>query len=421
MLLRVVGLLCACIASLSEADTQQETVGKDHIIKLEHDSAAAKGMMRRQHVSKHDHHQHYAVTASGSLSADVRGAVSNTRNAPANSSVAMKLDQVDGTANASKNASATNKTNLLKDGVNGTGNGTGNSSQPAKGSCFIAKGLKVINLKDGKGDTFQMVIREDQDDVSRRLEKDGHYQIHKPEDLSALAGKPMPPSGTLLDIGASMGWYTMLFARAGYKVIAIEPILLNQAALNATLCLNPKAAANVQILPIALVSQQDRKKTCVMQPRADDNQGAGTLSCSMRAEELPCRPSEALLNESNHTGRPCYGITVNTLDVLLSQMAPIIVDFVKIDVDGMECDVMTAGESVFWRYNVKFLQVTTQRTPVAQCFVREAKKHGYIVGKHEGDDLNKVMYRHSEMVALTEGAVKELKQPTTFTLHKAFG
>lgn len=430
--------IVACILRLSEARPEQETVHSvSHIIKQEQDAATAKGIMRRQLVNKHDHGREVTVFSSGGFTE----ATPSSANAPAVGQLAgVSNNSISGTG-ANEQITGVNGTEALKVGSNATGNATGPAITPsssltnsssggadtkppetgATASCFIAKGLKVITLKDADGQEFQMAVRSDKDDVSQRLIKKGYYQIRKPAELAALAGKQMPSDGTLLDIGASLGWYTMLFARAGYKVVAVEPIAMNRIALNATLCLNPSAAANVKVLPIALVANEDRKKTCVMTARGEDQQGAGTISCSADPSNLPCSPansssSSSLLEQSN---MPCYGITVSTLDMLLSQMAPIVVDFVKIDVDGLECDVMQSGESIFWRYNVKFLQVTTKKSPVAQCFTREAKRHGYVVGKHEGDDLDKVMYRHRD-VSLTQSSGKDFKKPVTFTLSRAF-
>lgn len=46
--------------------------------------------------------------------------------------------------------------------------------------------------------------------------------------------------GTLLDIGANIGWFTLAAAYAGHRVIAVEPGAENLALLQHSLCLAPK-------------------------------------------------------------------------------------------------------------------------------------------------------------------------------------
>ena len=54
-----------------------------------------------------------------------------------------------------------------------------------------------------------------------------------------------PCRAVFLDIGANLGWYSMLFAQAGFDVIAVEAMQRNADAIRSTLCLNPRLSSKV--------------------------------------------------------------------------------------------------------------------------------------------------------------------------------
>lgn len=407
-----------CISPLSKAISLSDP--HRHMQDLVHDSfAPAKVMMRRQDAS--DQGKHLIVTAAASFSETAKPAAATE----ATKSKSVELTSMNQTANranatralevAGKSTTSSSTVGVLEVGKD-TAAHSSLSSAADKPECFVAKGLKVITVKGPKGEEMDIAIREDQDVVSRALERQGYYQIRSPEEMAGLADLKMPANGTLLDIGASVGWYTLLFAKAGYKVVAVEPILMNRIALNTTLCLNPQAAANVQVVPVALVSHEDSRKKCIMNPRSKDNQGAGTLVCRENENDLPCSPESPAALIELPPSTTCSGVSIKTLDALLADLAPLMVDFVKIDIDGLECDVLRSGDTVFWRYHVKFLQVTTIHPANAKCFITEARIHGYFMGKHDGEDRDEVLYPPG--LALLESDDRELEQPITFELRR---
>ena len=58
--------------------------------------------------------------------------------------------------------------------------------------------------------------------------------------------------GSVLDIGANVGIYSLLAAYAGLTVLAFEPMPRNRALLAATLCANPVLARRITVHPVAL-------------------------------------------------------------------------------------------------------------------------------------------------------------------------
>ncbi|KAJ1635568.1 hypothetical protein T492DRAFT_863224 [Pavlovales sp. CCMP2436] len=65
--------------------------------------------------------------------------------------------------------------------------------------------------------------------------------------LRAITSELPSLSATLVDIGANLGFYTMLFAHAGFRVVALEPLAHNRRALEANLCLNPEIAKRARV------------------------------------------------------------------------------------------------------------------------------------------------------------------------------
>ena len=69
--------------------------------------------------------------------------------------------------------------------------------------------------------------------------------------------------GVFLDVGANLGYYSVLFASRGWRVVAVEPMARNRAALRASLCLNPHLTASVSLHSRALVSPSQSGLRCV--------------------------------------------------------------------------------------------------------------------------------------------------------------
>eukprot|EP00966_Prymnesium_polylepis_P121326 2804044-Prymnesium_polylepis.1 len=117
-----------------------------------------------------------------------------------------------------------------------------------------------------------------------------------------------------LDVGANIGYYTLLFAAAGYNVISVEPIAHNRAAIKTTLCLNLALRQHVRIAPYALVSPDTpRGMRChVRSDPSEDNIGNGVMFC-----DGPC-PEE----EEEAADVECDNVETRTLDGVLSHLRP---------------------------------------------------------------------------------------------------
>ena len=104
----------------------------------------------------------------------------------------------------------------------------------------------------------QMAVYSSNDGVSGYLANGGAWEI---EILNELLKRIGPPPALVIDVGANIGYYTLVLASRGYDVIAFEPLRNNQRLLNLSLCLNPAIAQRVTLFPVGLSTQ---KETCHM-------------------------------------------------------------------------------------------------------------------------------------------------------------
>lgn len=259
--------------------------------------------------------------------------------------------------------------------------------RPSHPECPVPPGFCVVTIRNSELGSMKMALRKNftKDIISRHLTNRGSWEIRHPRELGALAGRAIPANGTFLDIGANLGWYSLLFAKIGYNVIAIEPMLLNRQAFQATMCLNPDIRDRVQLVQAALVAPEDRNLQCVLYATAT-NRGNGILTCTANETELPCD-----LAKPGVTNGACEVVPTLTLDRLLKDQNPKSVDVVKMDIEGYECNVLRGGQSLFQKFHVKLLQAETKQQQVAECFAKEAKAHGYRMGNGVGQDDNRVM------------------------------
>merc|ERR1712194_93028 len=194
----------------------------------------------------------------------------------------------------------------------------------------------------------------------------------------------LPDSGVLLDIGANLGFYSFMFAKIGYNVISVEPMVMNRKALNASLCLNPELQSRIRVVARALVAPEDKDGWCVISSGL--NYGNGALTCGKPEKAKPCTPGDPDPNAN-----ACEDVPVKTLDQLLVDLNVTSVNVVKMDVEGFECCVMKGGQSLFNKFRPSFVQAETKQSHVKKCFEKEAAKHKYRMGKHKDADGNRVI------------------------------
>lgn len=124
------------------------------------------------------------------------------------------------------------------------------------------------------------------------------------------------------DIGANVGFYTLMASKKAARVIAVEPLPENVHYLEKHILLN--RVTNVEILHAAVGHERGRQSFCEGENRSTGHLGSGT-----------------------------YEVDVVTLDSMWEQFgAP---DVIKIDVEGAEYSVLQGGEHCLASHPVIFL------------------------------------------------------------------
>ena len=296
--------------------------------------------------------------------------------------------------------------------------------------CAKETGLELINaslagagslcvtpahVHSSAGRVWPFVVRSGADVVSRFVRREGHWEVFDPSHLFHLARLNDTSPGTMLDVGANLGFYSLTFVKAGWDVIAIEPLTSNRIAFNMSLCLNPDVARRVRVVPAALGGSTDGRGACVVRSYESTNLGDGVLTCGPKA--VPCaadhgpalteRPhndddgggggggggsAHAVARAQTRLAGLCETVRLATLDAVLAELKPARIDAVKIDVEGFECEALAGGESLFTRYRPRLLQVEGKVPSVRACIERLSHRHGYKIAVREhGRDKNMLL------------------------------
>ena len=172
----------------------------------------------------------------------------------------------------------------------------------------------------------------DPDDlVSNAILWDGRWE---PGTWNALA-QHLPPGGTLVDVGAHIGWYSLKAAKVvgpSGHVIAVEP---NPPTL-VTLRDDIRVNAYSGIILVAPVAAYDSETTLTFYAAPRENTGESSLS----------------LANASQTGRiaASYQVRARRLDDIVRDAGVTRVDAVKIDVEGAEFRVLNGAVDTLARY-----------------------------------------------------------------------
>lgn len=247
--------------------------------------------------------------------------------------------------------------------------------------------------------------------ISEQLRQHGFWEARRPEDLLRRAPNATtlaPAGGTMLDVGANIGFLSLLMAHRGDSVIAVEPMARNREAIDATLCLNPDLRARVRVEAMAAGSAEGANDTsCVLRAQREINLGDGVLECGPRftcASQAP--PSMSVLRRNLRAADaltlerwrrlPCEPAVVGTLDALLTRLAPSAVTFAKFDLEGHECEAFRGAQALFRAWRPLHVLTEWKDRAVAVCARAEAQRHGYAVAAPFGPDRNVLLSRRAD-------------------------
>jgi FkbM family methyltransferase len=175
----------------------------------------------------------------------------------------------------------------------------------------------------------------------------------------------LPPGGVALDIGANVGWHTLLLAHLvgdGGRVLAVEPNPSIRKRLVDNLNLN--RLNQVEIVPYAIADSEGPVQ--FYGPAADD-----ALSGSGHILKVGGKEQESFIQ-----------VETRRLDAVMSASLIKRVDLIKIDVEGFEWCVLKGGEQtiaafrphIVFEYDSAFL---SRSGGSAKLLVEFFRKHCY--------------------------------------------
>mmetsp|Transcript_32319 Transcript_32319/g.57195 ORF Transcript_32319/g.57195 Transcript_32319/m.57195 type:complete len:307 (-) Transcript_32319:78-998(-) len=244
------------------------------------------------------------------------------------------------------------------------------NSTKTNASCPLPGGAKwCTGIMNGK--TRQVAVYSANDPVSNSICASGSWEF------ASVSQSGIHESGmdkTFLDIGANIGWVSVVFADAGYKVLAVEPMLANRQVLQATLCQNPDLTPKIEIVPVALAQKPTQPgQTCDVYS-AEVNVGDGLLVCD--GEEARRRD---IVNNPHFRHVWREAVSTMTLDQWMVGKGSPSVDVIKMDVEGYECKVLEGASQTFNKPKYIIAEV---RANTAPCVMSPLKAHGYVARQH---------------------------------------
>jgi FkbM family methyltransferase len=190
-------------------------------------------------------------------------------------------------------------------------------------------------------------------------------------ETEAIFRAEIEPDDIVVDVGANEGYFTILAAQLAYRgrVIAVEPQARCVDAINRNLAAND--IRNCTILPVAL-GQSSGKGQLLLMPEM--NNGASSLVRSYR------------------WSRRKQPVEIIDADELAARIGVQVFDFVKIDVEGYEPEVVRGLLPLLRAGRVKKLLLDYHPTLLAPRGIRPEDIHEQIVTSGMQGVLNKDGY-----------------------------
>jgi FkbM family methyltransferase len=169
--------------------------------------------------------------------------------------------------------------------------------------------------------------------VPRPLDARGRHALLHPPRAHPAALASVRPGAVAIDIGASLGEWTLPLARAvgpAGRVLAVEPLPRSAAALGATLAAN--SLRQVRVIGCAVGAKD----------------GSGTLVVPM-VTSAHIDTGTARIGAASG-GHQALNVCLRTLDSLAAEFGLDRVDMIKIDVEGHERRVLGGAASILERF-----------------------------------------------------------------------
>jgi FkbM family methyltransferase len=181
----------------------------------------------------------------------------------------------------------------------------------------------------------------------------------------------IPAGGTVIDVGAHLGWYSLKAAKAaGPKghVIAVEPNRETLIGLRG----NIRASGAAPVVAVVPVACSDSETALTFYAAPHRNTGESSLSAANASQEGAIAAS--------------YPVRARRLDDIVREAGVTRVDAIKIDVEGAEFLVLKGASETLDRYRpVVVVELVDRQLKAMGSSVEEVmafmRSHGYAQGR----------------------------------------
>jgi FkbM family methyltransferase len=285
---------------------------------------------------------------------------------------------------------ATTSTRSLSSSSSNIGNSNNNNCQlPPKTTKMTLASNDVY---------FDLVVWDDGDFLTETIKNTGVWEILNIQGVAELGDTTLPtrPGTVFWDIGANVGYYSFLFAAAGYTVVAVEPESQNAELFRTSLCLNPNLASRMTLLQTAVSSPEIVND--FTSSRKNNNKKCrvvATTKAKRMKQYLHLIPR--LVCDDDNSGKRCrrapdticQDFTVTTLDSMMKSYTPPHV--LKLDVEGHELAVFKGGAKLLsLSSSPSIIQYENRDTRIEADIAKLLESHGYTIGSQRGHDSNTV-------------------------------
>ena len=199
---------------------------------------------------------------------------------------------------------------------------------------FRTKGNGTHEPVEIELDGYSIFVRKSDRDIGSAISRGVSYEPH----VTALLRRELHKGNTFLDVGANIGYFTMLGAKlvgAAGRVIAVEPMDKNLQLVY--LGIRKNAFEHVRVMPFG----------------ASNHSGIVSIVTDPNT-------SNALVQSAPTSSSPSNFAPVQTLDWLCRDLDAL--DFVKMDIEGHEVFAWQGAERIFAKYRPR---IATEFHPYA--------------------------------------------------------
>lgn len=209
------------------------------------------------------------------------------------------------------------------------------------------------------------------------------------EDLFIKIISSIPENGCFVNIGTAIGYYAILAKKLSPRlnIHAVEPLQSFRSCFNENLLLNELTEVDFVIHPCAVgatngrVSFLEKGYESQLLINSHDQKVTQQLAKKMKNQIKSVLGSLGVKRYAAGSGRKSETDTV-TLEALVNQVGQQ-VDLMSMDVQGLELDILSGGESVLEKAAVKTFIIGTHGKSIHQQCIDMLKNKNYSIEYEE--------------------------------------